>query len=416
MATNKLIQTNLSPILPPVPNIPMEQSYTPEQILEGLISGKNFGIPQLAGEQRQQTLNSILGNVGGQRTMPQTSDILTQLTQPNASRAGGMALLAFNKPIEQRQIEVQKAPISFTGPSDFEQKAYNAATAYASQAEQERQAKEISDMYSKIYGIDLPQSSIPEVAQMGGKALQYKQNAEANLQARQEALNANMQNAKQNYDLRVSMAKSQSEREAADRDFKREEFIYRRGQDQINNYLKQAGLSLQERGLDIRAQNQDTKQKQTATGKILPASQVSDLQATSQGIQQLKTLGDTAKTMPDSLFDPITGRIQVLNPYSTNAQSFQQLVAATKQVIGKGLEGGVLRKEDESKYEKIIPKIGDTRPVIKMKEKQLSDMLQNKYNSELEGYKKAGYNTGGFKKPLTREQAIQIARQRGLIK
>ena len=75
--------------------------------------------------------------------------------------------------------------------------------------------------------------------------------------------------------------------------------------------------------------------------------------------------------------------LQLLDP---KVQKLKQLVKATKQVIGKGLEGGVLRKEDEDKYEDIIPKIGDTTDILLAKAKQLDDLLKQKQDERIKGF------------------------------
>jgi len=55
---------------------------------------------------------------------------------------------------------------------------------------------------------------------------------------------------------------------------------------------------------------------------------------------------------------PITG-LQRFNPWS-KARQIQADVDRVKQTVGKALEGGVLRKEDEDKYKKILATLADT--------------------------------------------------------
>lgn len=70
----------------------------------------------------------------------------------------------------------------------------------------------------------------------------------------------------------------------------------------------------------------------------------------------------------------IVARVGATLPYVTqltgwgeDAKKRQAVIDRVKQVIGKTLEGGVLRKEDEAKYEKILPNIGDAPDVAKSK-------------------------------------------------
>src|SRR5262245_25803727 len=50
--------------------------------------------------------------------------------------------------------------------------------------------------------------------------------------------------------------------------------------------------------------------------------------------------------------------------WGTDAKKKQAMINLVKQLIGKTLEDGVLRKEDEIKYEKILPTIGDPNEVV----------------------------------------------------
>lgn len=75
-----------------------------------------------------------------------------------------------------------------------------------------------------------------------------------------------------------------------------------------------------------------------------------------------------------------------------NAKQRQAMIDRVKQVIGKALEGGVLRKEDEEKYKKILPTIGDPPAVAKTKLEGLQSALKRKRDSELENLADAGYN------------------------
>lgn len=132
------------------------------------------------------------------------------------------------------------------------------------------------------------------------------------------------------------------------------------------------------------------------TGRVMPATSATNLSGTQQGINQMATLmGQIPKYARLGLAGPV-GSLRRFNPYDADAQAFQQYVNTYKQVIGKGLEGGVLRKEDEAKYEKIIPRMGDTEEVLMRKAEQLQQMLIDKYNTDLEALYNAGYDTGNF--------------------
>lgn len=82
---------------------------------------------------------------------------------------------------------------------------------------------------------------------------------------------------------------------------------------------------------------------------------ISDTQA---GLDQLDKLAETYRS--SSANNPVIGRLRGLNPFDTDAQAFDSQLRLTRQIIGKALEGGVLRKEDEAKYSAILPNRGDT--------------------------------------------------------
>jgi hypothetical protein len=82
--------------------------------------------------------------------------------------------------------------------------------------------------------------------------------------------------------------------------------------------------------------------------------------------------------------------------WGEDAKGRQAVIDRVKQVIGKALEGGVLRKEDEYKYTKILPTIQDTPSVAKVKLDGLKDALTLRRERLLESLDDAGYNVSEF--------------------
>lgn len=78
---------------------------------------------------------------------------------------------------------------------------------------------------------------------------------------------------------------------------------------------------------------------------------------------------------------PISG-LAALNPYS-KAKQIQAEINRVKQVVGKALEGGVLRKEDEDKYKQILATITDTPETAIFK----IDALISSIQRDIETYK-----------------------------
>lgn len=73
----------------------------------------------------------------------------------------------------------------------------------------------------------------------------------------------------------------------------------------------------------------------------------------------------------------------------------QAQIDLARQVVGKFLEGGVLRKEDEEKYKKILPTMKDTQAVALRKLQNLATEIQNRINQyEYSGY--SGYGESPY--------------------
>lgn len=87
---------------------------------------------------------------------------------------------------------------------------------------------------------------------------------------------------------------------------------------------------------------------------------------------------------------PITG-FAALNPWS-EARKDQADIDRVRQTVGKALEGGVLRKEDEEKYKKILATLTDTPETALYKISALKDTL----NRDLESYLNAQSASGRY--------------------
>jgi hypothetical protein len=114
-------------------------------------------------------------------------------------------------------------------------------------------------------------------------------------------------------------------------------------------------------------ETKQTKLSDTAIGTV------NDLQASLDVIGSLEQEFQQNPTQ-----GPIMGRIRSANPYDTSAQGTQAKINLAKQIVGKALEGGVLRKEDEEKYAKILPTIKDTPAVAAKKLENVKLRIQQK--------------------------------------
>jgi hypothetical protein len=97
--------------------------------------------------------------------------------------------------------------------------------------------------------------------------------------------------------------------------------------------------------------------------------------------------------------------------WGADAKKKQALIDRVKQVIGKALEGGVLRKEDELKYEKILPTIGDPPEIVTAKIAGLDAAIAQKHERQLESLSDAGYDVAKFQARTTPPPAPPAAPQ-----
>lgn len=92
-------------------------------------------------------------------------------------------------------------------------------------------------------------------------------------------------------------------------------------------------------------------------GKPLAPAAVKQIADTKTAMDSLNDLKQTLKENEQYL-GPVAG-LSALNPYS-DARKAQAKLDLVRQRVGKALEGGVLRKEDEEKYKKILATLTDT--------------------------------------------------------
>lgn len=132
-------------------------------------------------------------------------------------------------------------------------------------------------------------------------------------------------------------------------------------------------------------------------GERLPAKTAVDLGDIQSGIQSIDKIGAAIKQKADTL-GPIMGRLKALNPWDSDFNEIRGQTDLVRQIVGKALEGGVLRKEDEEKYKKILAEVENDPKSAGLKLQNVKAELQNKYNNQLNSLGSAGYNTGKFSK------------------
>ena len=143
----------------------------------------------------------------------------------------------------------------------------------------------------------------------------------------------------------------------------------------------------------------------TKKGTVISELQANNYDTSNLGVKGLsdtaiKEIAQTQKALVDldelktimqeneQFIGPIVG-LQRFNPYS-KARQVQADINRVKQTVGKALEGGVLRKEDEEKYKKILATLSDTPETAIYK----VDALLSSIQRDIENYKNLQQSSG----------------------
>lgn len=137
------------------------------------------------------------------------------------------------------------------------------------------------------------------------------------------------------------------------------------------------------------------QKKGQTTGRPLSGSEtrlISEGNQLAQAVDPLRAIIDQQA----SRFGPVAGRAGQMNPYDTEAQAIDSQMRIASQTIGRYMEGGVLRKEDEDKYRKMLPQLTDTPEVAKAKLDQIEALLKSKQQKYIDDFSKAGFDVSAF--------------------
>lgn len=115
------------------------------------------------------------------------------------------------------------------------------------------------------------------------------------------------------------------------------------------------------------------------------------------------TVSDTgtlewAKTKVPNILSEWTG-------WGEDAKARNATLLKAKQIIGKAMEGGVLRKEDEAKYEKMLPNIKDTPNLARAKLADLVSQMIEDASIYLDDLETFNMDIGGFRSRLDADVA-----------
>lgn len=146
----------------------------------------------------------------------------------------------------------------------------------------------------------------------------------------------------------------------------------------------------------------------TATGeggKPLLGGELNKISEFIQGLETIKSLGPKiAKKGGTGLFQGLSARVpDFITEYTgigTEAKGLRANLDLAKQIVGKALEGGVLRKEDEAKYQKILVEVKNAPQLADEKLLGLIDQLSRDSAIYLSTLKKGGRNVSEFEEEI----------------
>jgi hypothetical protein len=144
----------------------------------------------------------------------------------------------------------------------------------------------------------------------------------------------------------------------------------------------------------------DTNSSSREQGRPVTSGDAGDLADFDTSLDDLNVLRKHISTAGDT---GILAKAAAKVPYVTqitgwgaSAKAKQAMVDRVRQVIGKVLEGGVLRKEDEIKYENILPTMGDANEVVLAKLDGLEQAMAQRKSRRMDALQDAGYDVGKF--------------------
>lgn len=151
-------------------------------------------------------------------------------------------------------------------------------------------------------------------------------------------------------------------------------------------------------------------------GKPLLSGEINKFNDFRSGLNTLDRLsGEVSKTGAASKASAmVPGFVTEMTGIGTEAKSRQAVLDQAKQVVGKAMEGGVLRKEDEAKYMRILPIISDPPDVAKAKLENLKSVMAQDAEIYLETLEAAGRNVTKVRETLNKQLGSAPAKGGGI--
>ena len=150
------------------------------------------------------------------------------------------------------------------------------------------------------------------------------------------------------------------------------------------------------------ALREDAENPEVEPPKQLPAGQVvmmSDARLLPGILDELETLINDNEDLFGKIINteiPFTDT-KVFKAFGERTAKAEDDLRRASQLIGRFMEGGVLRKEDEIKYAKMLPELSDLNPSVAMdKLDGVRAMLGLKYNNYIIDFGASDYDVSGF--------------------
>lgn len=146
-----------------------------------------------------------------------------------------------------------------------------------------------------------------------------------------------------------------------------------------------------------------------ANGKPLATLEVRTLKEFDQGLGQIqeltKSLNENKATGALASFEAnwLPNVVTEMTGIGAEAKGRQAMIELAKQIVGKGLEGGVLRKEDELKYARMMPTMSDAPDVAASKLGQLQKALERDRQRYLDLLSETGRDVSKVTNPFGTE-------------
>lgn len=150
-------------------------------------------------------------------------------------------------------------------------------------------------------------------------------------------------------------------------------------------------------------------------GQRLPQTGVARLSDGKSAFDSITQLRNIIQRWEGGPVRGLTAEVPVFGKLDIPLQKLQAKIRTTMQVVGKYMEGGVLRKEDEIKYERILPSITDTQEVAQSKYLGVLDLLSSKIKTDVEAFENAGYDVVDFQQLLSELDELKAGGQQRAI-